>query len=113
MAPQSNPGRKLRWGIISTADIGVRKVIPGIQRSAHSEERKTPRLLSFSTFMVSPQSITMNGPPVHLRHMLQWQAPTSWSFGAAVKRTAPQRQPPCIGPAMTYPFAFSSPGSGM
>ena len=37
MAPQSNPGRKLRWGIISTADIGVRKVIPGIQRSAHSE----------------------------------------------------------------------------
>jgi predicted dehydrogenase len=29
--------RKLRWGIISTADIGVKKVIPGIQRSPHSE----------------------------------------------------------------------------
>jgi predicted dehydrogenase len=29
--------RKLRWGIISTADIGLRKVIPGIQRSPHSE----------------------------------------------------------------------------
>ena len=29
--------RKLRWGIISTADIGMKKVIPGIQRSPHSE----------------------------------------------------------------------------
>jgi predicted dehydrogenase len=37
MAAQANPGRKLRWGIISTADIGVKKVIPGIQRSPHSE----------------------------------------------------------------------------
>jgi predicted dehydrogenase len=29
--------RRLRWGIISTADIGLKKVIPGIQRSPHSE----------------------------------------------------------------------------
>ena len=50
-----------------------------------------------STFIVSAQSRTMNGPAVHLRHMLQWQAPTSRSFGAAVNRTAPQRQPPGIG----------------
>jgi predicted dehydrogenase len=26
----------VRWGILSTADIGLRKVIPGIQRSPHS-----------------------------------------------------------------------------
>ncbi|HEU4824827.1 MAG TPA: Gfo/Idh/MocA family oxidoreductase [Dongiaceae bacterium] len=35
MAAQSS--RRLRWGIISTADIGLKKVIPGIQRSPHSE----------------------------------------------------------------------------
>lgn len=29
--------RKLRWGIISTANIGTEKVIPGIAASAHSE----------------------------------------------------------------------------
>jgi len=29
--------RKVRWGIISTANIGMRKVIPGIQKSPHSE----------------------------------------------------------------------------
>ncbi len=29
--------RKVRWGIISTANIGVAKVIPGIQKSPHSE----------------------------------------------------------------------------
>jgi predicted dehydrogenase len=29
--------RKVRWGIISTADIGMKKVTPGIIRSAHSE----------------------------------------------------------------------------
>lgn len=29
--------RKIRWGILSTADIGLRKVIPGIMGSAHSE----------------------------------------------------------------------------
>ncbi|MCA9781923.1 MAG: Gfo/Idh/MocA family oxidoreductase, partial [Candidatus Eremiobacteraeota bacterium] len=28
---------KVRWGIISTANIGVAKVIPAIQKSAHSE----------------------------------------------------------------------------
>lgn len=28
---------KVRWGIISTANIGVRKVIPAIQKSPHSE----------------------------------------------------------------------------
>jgi predicted dehydrogenase len=27
---------KIRWGILSTANIGMRKVIPGIQRSPHS-----------------------------------------------------------------------------
>ncbi|MGH6893922.1 MAG: Gfo/Idh/MocA family protein [Dongiaceae bacterium] len=37
MPAQSKPDRRLRWGIISTADIGVKKVIPGIQRSPHSE----------------------------------------------------------------------------
>lgn len=31
------PTRKLRWGILSTAKIGRLKVIPAIQRSAHSE----------------------------------------------------------------------------
>jgi predicted dehydrogenase len=31
------PVRKVRWGIISTADIGVKKVIPGIMKSPHSE----------------------------------------------------------------------------
>lgn len=29
--------KKVRWGILSTADIGIQKVIPGIQASAHSE----------------------------------------------------------------------------
>src|SRR5438128_1888174 len=29
--------RKVRWGIVSTADIGVKKVIPGILKSPHSE----------------------------------------------------------------------------
>jgi len=28
---------KVRWGILSTADIGMAKVTPGIQKSAHSE----------------------------------------------------------------------------
>ena len=28
---------KVRWGIVSTANIGVAKVIPGIQKSPHSE----------------------------------------------------------------------------
>ncbi|WP_196257843.1 Gfo/Idh/MocA family protein [Pelagibacterium limicola] len=28
---------KVRWGIISTADIGMRKVVPAIMKSAHSE----------------------------------------------------------------------------
>lgn len=31
------PGKKVKWGIISTADIGLKKVIPGIMRSTHSE----------------------------------------------------------------------------
>lgn len=30
-------GRKVRWGIVSTANIGVQKVIPGILKSPHSE----------------------------------------------------------------------------
>jgi predicted dehydrogenase len=30
-------GDKVRWGIVSTANIGVAKVIPGIQKSAHSQ----------------------------------------------------------------------------
>ncbi|MHB1109525.1 MAG: Gfo/Idh/MocA family protein, partial [Devosia sp.] len=30
-------GRKVRWGILSTADIGLRKVIPGMLKSPHSE----------------------------------------------------------------------------
>ena len=30
-------GKKIRWGILSTANIGLQKVIPGIQKSAHSE----------------------------------------------------------------------------
>ena len=29
--------RKVRWGIVSTADIGLKKVIPGILKSPHSE----------------------------------------------------------------------------
>jgi predicted dehydrogenase len=29
--------KKVRWGIISTADIGMKKVTPGFQKSAHSE----------------------------------------------------------------------------
>jgi predicted dehydrogenase len=29
--------KKVRWGILSTANIGTEKVIPGIQASAHSE----------------------------------------------------------------------------
>ena len=28
---------KVRWGILSTANIGMGKVTPGIQKSAHSE----------------------------------------------------------------------------
>src|SRR5262245_40520049 len=28
---------KVRWGILSTANIGMRKVTPGIMRSPHSE----------------------------------------------------------------------------
>lgn len=28
---------KVRWGIVSTADIGLKKVIPGIMKSPHSE----------------------------------------------------------------------------
>lgn len=31
------PTEKVRWGIVSTAEIGVKKVIPGILNSAHSE----------------------------------------------------------------------------
>lgn len=34
MAPM---GKKVRWGILSTANIAVRKVIPGMQRSQHCE----------------------------------------------------------------------------
>src|SRR5690606_18018089 len=30
-------GQKVRWGILSTANIGVQKVIPAIMKSAHSE----------------------------------------------------------------------------
>lgn len=30
-------GRKVRWGILSTANIGLQKVIPGILKSPHSE----------------------------------------------------------------------------
>ena len=30
-------GKKVRWGIISTADIGMKKVIPGIMKSPHSQ----------------------------------------------------------------------------
>ena len=30
-------GKKVRWGILSTANIGMAKVTPGIQKSAHSE----------------------------------------------------------------------------
>ena len=30
-------GKKVRWGIISTANIGIEKVIPGILKSPHSE----------------------------------------------------------------------------
>jgi len=29
--------KRVRWGIVSTADIGVKKVIPGILKSPHSE----------------------------------------------------------------------------
>ncbi|MBU1227090.1 MAG: Gfo/Idh/MocA family oxidoreductase, partial [Actinobacteria bacterium] len=29
--------RNLRWGVISTADIGMTKVIPAIQRADHCE----------------------------------------------------------------------------
>lgn len=29
--------KKVRWGIVSTADIGVKKVIPGIMKSEHSQ----------------------------------------------------------------------------
>jgi predicted dehydrogenase len=37
MSAAANPGQRVRWGIISTADIGMKKVTPGIQRSPHSE----------------------------------------------------------------------------
>jgi predicted dehydrogenase len=30
-------GNKVRWGIVSTANIGVQKVIPGMLKSPHSE----------------------------------------------------------------------------
>ena len=30
-------GKKVRWGIVSTANIGIEKVIPGILKSPHSE----------------------------------------------------------------------------
>ncbi len=33
----TDDGRRLRWGVLSTADIGLRKVIPGMRRSARSE----------------------------------------------------------------------------
>lgn len=39
MTPQSETAagdRRVRWGILSTAAIGMKKVIPGIQRSPHS-----------------------------------------------------------------------------
>ncbi len=29
--------KNLRWGILSTADIGITKVIPAIQRAEHCE----------------------------------------------------------------------------
>ena len=29
--------RRVRWGILSTADIGLKKVIPGLRRSPRSE----------------------------------------------------------------------------
>ncbi|MEP7241319.1 MAG: Gfo/Idh/MocA family oxidoreductase, partial [Devosia sp.] len=29
--------KKVRWGIVSTADIGLKKVVPGIMQSPHSE----------------------------------------------------------------------------
>ncbi|HWA17765.1 MAG TPA: Gfo/Idh/MocA family oxidoreductase [Devosia sp.] len=31
------PARKVKWGIVSTANIGMAKVIPGIMKSPHSE----------------------------------------------------------------------------
>ena len=33
----SAAGGKLRWGILSTADIGLRKVVPAIMKSPHSQ----------------------------------------------------------------------------
>ena len=37
-APVRRPGGdRVRWGILSTADIGLRKVIPGLRRSPRSE----------------------------------------------------------------------------
>src|SRR4051794_30588215 len=32
-----NSDGKVRWGIVSTADIGIKKVIPGIMKSVYSE----------------------------------------------------------------------------
>jgi predicted dehydrogenase len=32
-----NEFKKVRWGILSTANIGMEKVTPAIQKSAHSE----------------------------------------------------------------------------
>lgn len=29
--------RKIRWGIVSTANIGVAKVVPAMMRGTHSE----------------------------------------------------------------------------
>jgi predicted dehydrogenase len=37
MADAAAGVRKVRWGIVSTANIGVAKVIPGIMKSPHSE----------------------------------------------------------------------------
>ena len=33
----SSKDGRVRWGIISTANIGMEKVTPGIQRSPHSQ----------------------------------------------------------------------------
>ena len=41
---------KIRWGVLSTANIGVKKVIPGMQRGeytsivARSEERRVGKV---------------------------------------------------------------------
>jgi predicted dehydrogenase len=33
----SDPGRRLRWGVLSTASIATQKVIPGLRRTARNE----------------------------------------------------------------------------